>query len=68
MRVYKSKNEVNEQLGRKTNQGVNVNRKQFWKEMDKMNNGRLENCTRIKKKNGTGRQAVEEDEVLKTQF
>ena len=68
MRVYKSKNEVNEQLGRKTNQGVNVNRKQFWKEMDKMNNGRLENCTRIKKKKGTGRQAVEEDEVLKTQF
>ena len=36
--IYQSKNlEVNEQFRRKRNQDVNGNRKQFWKEVSKMN-------------------------------
>ena len=36
----------NEQLGRKMNQDVNGNRKLFWKEVSKVNRGRLASCSR----------------------
>ena len=34
--IYQSKEEVQEQFGRKMNQDVNVNRKLFWKEVRKV--------------------------------
>ena len=48
----KSKNEINDQFGRKMNQDVNGNRKLFWKEMSNTKRGRVENCSRIKDGNG----------------
>ena len=59
--IYQSKKELNEQFGRKMNQSVNGNRKLFWKEMVKKNEGKLESCSRIKDVNG--RLALGEDEV-----
>ena len=50
--TYRSKEEVQEQFGRKTNQYVNGNRKLFLKEVSKANEGKVENCKRIKDRNG----------------
>ena len=58
--IYQSKKDVNEQFGRKMNQEVDGNRKLFWKEVSKVNGGKVESCSRIK--NGDGR-ALREDEV-----
>ena len=44
--------EVNEQFGRKMNQDVNGNRKRFWKEVSKVNKGKVESCSRLKDGNG----------------
>ena len=46
--IYQSKEEVNEQFGRKMNQDVNGNRKLFWKEVIKVNGGKVESCRKIK--------------------
>ena len=59
--IYQSKNEVPEQFGRKKNQGVNGNRKLFWKEVRKVNRGKEEYYSRIK--DGNWRLAVEEVEM-----
>ena len=45
--IYQSKN-VNEHFGRTTNQDMSGNRKLFPKEMNKMNRGKVECCSRIK--------------------
>ena len=39
--IYQSKKKVNEQFGRKRNQGVDGNRKLFWKDV-KWNGGKVE--------------------------
>ena len=59
--IYQSKKEVQEQFGRKMNQDVNGNRKLFWKEVSKVNRGKLENSNRIK--DGNGKLVLEEGEV-----
>ena len=56
-----SKEEVQEQFGRKMNQHLNGNRKLFWKEVSKANGGKVENSNRIKDENG--RLVLEETEV-----
>ena len=48
MCIYQSKKEVNEQFGRKMNQDIGKNRKLFRKEMGKVNEGKVENSSRIK--------------------
>ena len=48
------------QFGRKMNEDVNENRKLFWKEVSNANGGKVENCSRIKDRNG--RLALEEVE------
>ena len=50
--IYQSKKKVNEQFERKMNQDVNGNRKLFWKEVSKVNGGKVESCSRIKYRNG----------------
>ena len=50
--IYQSKQNVNEQFGKKMNQDVNGNRKSFWKELSKANGEELENFNRIKHGNG----------------
>ena len=50
--IYESKEEVQEQFGRKINEDVNGNRKLFWKEVSKVNGGKVENSNRIKDKIG----------------
>ena len=55
--IYHRKEKVNEHLGRKMNQGVNGNKKLFWKEVSKANGGKVESCCRIK--DGNGRLALE---------
>ena len=50
--IYQSKNEANEQFGRKVNQDMSRNRKLFWKE---------ESCSRIK--NGAGRLTLGKDKI-----
>ena len=59
--IHQSKKEVQEQFGRKMNQDVNGNRKLFWKEVNKVNGGKVENFNRIK--DGNGRLVLEEAEV-----
>ena len=59
--IYQSKEEVQEQFGRKMNQDVNGNRKLFWKEVSEANGGKVENSNRIMY--GNGRLAKGEDEV-----
>ena len=59
--IYQCKKEVREQFGRKMNQDVNGNRKLFWKEVSKVNGGKVENSNRIKDRNG--RLVLEEAEV-----
>ena len=59
--IYQSKEEVQEQFGRKMNQDVNGNRKLFWNEVSKENGGKVENCSNIKDENG--RLALEEVEM-----
>ena len=56
-----SKKDVNGQFRRKMNQSVDGNRKLFWKEVSKVNEGKVENCSRIK--DGNGRPVLEEEEV-----
>ena len=41
-----------EQFGIKMNQDVNGNRKPFWKEVSKVNGGKVESCSRVKDGNG----------------
>ena len=43
------------------NQDVDGNRKLFWKEVSKVNGGKVESCSRIK--DGNGRLALGKDEV-----
>ena len=43
MFIYQSKNEFQEQFGRKIHQDVNGNRKLFWKEVSKANGGKVDN-------------------------
>ena len=50
-------------IGEKMNLDVNGNRKYFWKEVSKMNGGKVENFNRIK--DGNGRLVLEEAEVRK---
>ena len=50
--IYQSKKEVQEQLERKINQGVNGNGKLFWKEVSYANGGNVENFSRIKDEMG----------------
>ena len=45
--IYQSKKEANEQFGRKVNQDVDGNIKSFWKEVSKLNEGKVESCSRI---------------------
>ena len=52
--IYQSKNEVQEQFGRKMNEDVNGNMKWFWKELSNANRGKVENSKRIKDVNGRG--------------
>ena len=59
--IYQSKKEIQEQLGRKINQDVNGNRKLFWKEVNKVNGGNVENSKLIK--DGNRRLVLEEAEV-----
>ena len=59
--TYQSMEEVQEQFGRKMNQGVNGNRKLFWKEVSKANGEMVEDSNRIK--DGNGRLVLEEAEV-----
>ena len=39
--IYQSKEEINERVGRKMNQDVNGNRKLLWKEVSKVNGGKV---------------------------
>ena len=57
----KSLKATNEQFGRKINEDVDGNRKLFWKEVLKVNGGKVENFSRIK--DGNRRLALGEDEV-----
>ena len=50
--IYQSKKKVNEQFGRKMNQDVNGKRKLFWKEVNKVNGGKAESCSKAKDGNG----------------
>ena len=59
--IYQNKEEVQEQLGREMNQDVNGNRKLFWKEVSKVNAGKVENPNIIKDENG--RLVLKETEV-----
>ena len=59
--IYQSKEEVQEQFGTKINQDVSGKRILFWKEVSKVNEGKVENSNRIK--TGNGRLVLEEDEV-----
>ena len=43
------------------NQDMNGNRKLFWKDVIKVNGGKVDNCSR--KKDGNGKSALEEVEV-----
>ena len=45
------KKEVNEQFVMEMNQDVEENKKLFWKEVSKVNEGKVENCFRIKDRN-----------------
>ena len=45
---HQNKKEVNEQFKRKMNQDMNKNRKLFWKEIGKANDGKRESCSKIK--------------------
>ena len=58
--IYQSKG-VRGQFGRKINQDVNGNRKLFWKEVSKVNGGKVENSNSIK--DGNGSLVLEEAEV-----
>ena len=40
---------VIEQFGKKMNQDVGFNRKLFWKERSKVNRGKMESCSRMKR-------------------
>ena len=57
--IYQSKEEVQEQFGRKMNQDGNG--KLFWKEVTKVNGVKVENSNRIK--DGNRRLVLEEAEV-----
>ena len=46
--IYQSKEKINEQFGRKMNEGVNGNRKLFWKEVSNAKGGKVESCSRVK--------------------
>ena len=46
--IYQGKKLVNEQFGWKMNQDVDGNRKLFWKEVWKVNGGKVKSCSRIK--------------------
>ena len=59
--IYQRKKEVNKQFGRKMNQGVNGNKKLFWKGVSKVNGKKLESWSRIK--DGKGRLALGEVKV-----
>ena len=48
-------------FGRKMDQDIGRNKNLFWKEMSKVNMGKVESCKRIK--DGNGRLALGEDEV-----
>ena len=62
--VYISeKKELNEQFGRMMNQDVSGNRKFFNEEEDNVNNGKVQNCNRIK--NITRSLMMGEDDVRK---
>ena len=50
--IIQSKNKVNEQFGKKTNEDVNGNRKLFWKKVSNVKGGKVESCGRIKDGNG----------------
>ena len=52
--------EENQQFRRQLYQGVNGNRKLFWKEVSKANGGKVENWSRIK--DGNGRLVFREDQ------
>ena len=58
--MYISEKKINEQFGRKMNEGVNGKRKLFWKESN-VKRGKVESCSTIK--DGNGRLAKGEDEV-----
>ena len=55
------KKKVNVQFGRKMNEGLNRNRKLFWKEVSNEKGGKVESCSRIK--DGNEKLAQREDEV-----
>ena len=59
--IIQSKKKVTEQFGRK--EGVNGNRKLFWKEVSNAKGGKAESCSRVK--GGNGRLAQGEDEARK---
>ena len=59
--IYQSKEEVQEQFGRKVNQDLNGNRELFWKEVSKANGGKVENSNRINDE--SGRLALKEAEM-----
>ena len=46
--IYQSKKEVNEQFCRKMNHDVNGNRNLLWKEVSKMDGGKVRSCSRVK--------------------
>ena len=49
------------------NQDVNGNRKLFWKELSKVNEGKVENCSRIRMKMGR-RLALKDTELRITKY
>ena len=57
----RAKREVNEEFERNMSQDVYGNRKLYWKELSKLNGGKVESCSRIKGRNW--RLALREDEV-----
>ena len=62
--IYQSKKEINELLRRKINQGVGGNRKMFWKDVGKVNGGKVGSCSRIKDGNGIERSVKDLKELF----
>ena len=59
--IYHIKKKVNKQFGRKMNQGIDGNKKLYWKEVSKVNGEKVKSCSRIKDSNK--RLELGEDEV-----
>ena len=61
MCINQSKKKGNEEFGRKMYQGVNGNKKLFWKEVSNSKEGKVVSCSRID--DGNGRLGKEDEGV-----